>query len=138
MLNNNPIYDEIKLLLQKAQSEKEQGDLLLANNFPEGAVNRYYYCAYHIAQALLIGFGENPRTHTGMIQRFGLLAIDRKIFDKIYAKTLSKLFRAREDSDYTAITLIDTADVVELEQQLKEYISAITSVIDGLLKNLES
>lgn len=47
---------------------------LLEGGFPKGAVSRANYAAYHLARALLLSEGLQPRTHRGvaslLVERF--------------------------------------------------------------------
>ena len=135
-MDKDPLKDEVRLLLEKASREKEEGELLLREKYLEGAINRIYYSAFHLALAILQLFGETPRTHAGVIQRFSLLAVDRKEFDKQHAKTLADLFRARQTSDYTTPSLLDISDVEQLRTRYIEYENVVRLRIQAILQNL--
>ena len=135
-LEKDPLKDEVRLLLEKAAREKEEGELLLHEKYPEGAINRFFYSAFHLAVAILRLFGETPRTPSGVIQRFSLLAVDRKEFAKQHAKTWADLFRARQTSDYITPSLIDVSDVVHIRTQFVDYETAVRARIQEILNTL--
>jgi len=133
-LPENSVVNEIQLLIKKSNQERKEGELLLEEGYASGAINRFYYSAYHLAQSILLYFGERPRTHSGLIQRFSLLAIDRKLFDKNIAKIFAELYRNREMSDYSVPDLLDRQDATELYQKYLKYSEVIHTQIQKLIQ----
>ena len=136
-MHKNPVIDEVGLLLKKAKSELEQAELLKKEGHYDGAVNRYYYSMFHLAQALLLEFGERPTSHSGLIQRFSLLAIYQEVFPKKFAQALADIFRERENSDHTSLNLIEEDHMLEIQKKARKFHLEIAHNLEIMLEKFE-
>jgi uncharacterized protein (UPF0332 family) len=75
---------------------------LLAGGFPNDAVSRSYYAAFHWARALLLKKELEPKTHRGVIQLIGLHFVKEGCLPEDAAASLSHLETFRELSDYNS------------------------------------
>ncbi len=60
-----------KEYLDQAVEELEAANLLFEKKFYREAVSRAYYCMFHASQALLMIKKVYPKSHKGVIQKFG-------------------------------------------------------------------
>ncbi len=76
--------------------------LLLADNDVLGAVNRLYYALYHAACAALTHRGiEIPKTHSGLIARFGETFLKPGNLPSVLGRLLNQAEHQRPLSDYS-------------------------------------
>jgi uncharacterized protein (UPF0332 family) len=80
----------------------EEAELLLGAGKLAGSISRAYYAAFHFARALLLGVGEEPRTHAGLVRRLQAAFVRTGKLDPEIGALLSTLMTLRQDADYTA------------------------------------
>ena len=86
--------------LEKANKTFLEGDQLLNKKFYSGAINRYYYAAFHAARALLATKKLDSAKHSGVISHFNREFVKTGIISKAASKTLSAIFSLRSEADY--------------------------------------
>ncbi len=65
------------------------------------AVNRAYYAAFYAAKSVIaVSRGRDPKTHAGVSQRFGDLAVVDSDFPPEVSKILQSLSNKRGKADY--------------------------------------
>jgi len=60
----------IRWRLEKADRTYQEGLILFAENMLSGAVNRFYYAAFHAMRAVLATEGYDASKHSGVISLF--------------------------------------------------------------------
>lgn len=103
--------------------------LLLADGDTLGAVNRLYYGLYHAARAALSDRGiEIPKTHSGLIARFGETFVKPGLFPIGLGRLLNQAEHLRLLSDYSG-DQPDISLLPNLLAQAEEFLSAIQALI---------
>jgi uncharacterized protein (UPF0332 family) len=103
--------------------------LLLADDDSLGAVNRLYYALYHAACAALTHRGvEIPKTHSGLIARFGETFVKPGILPSFLGRLLNQAEHQRLLSDYSD-DQPDPGLLPDLMTQAEAFLSAIHSLI---------
>jgi len=74
--------------------------LLLEAGYYKDAVSRAYYCMCNAARALLLTMDISPKTHKGLISKFGQEFMKMEKEARDYAGILSKAEDLREMADY--------------------------------------
>lgn len=92
--------EKVEKGLQKAESKLKAARKLLEAGFHEDSVSRSYYSMFHAASILLMLKGIEPRSHSGLVQMFGLHLVKTGEIDKEFGKMLAQVRELREDSDY--------------------------------------
>lgn len=65
------MLDRVQCYLEEANEKLDSAKLLLENEYFKDAVSRAYYCMYNAARALLLTKDVSPKTHKGLIAKFG-------------------------------------------------------------------
>jgi uncharacterized protein (UPF0332 family) len=65
-----------------------------------GALNRVYYAAFYAARAVLAARDLDSSRHSGVIALFQLHFVKTGLLPAAAARTLPRLFEARQTSDY--------------------------------------
>lgn len=92
--------DKVQCHLEEAEEKLDSAKLLLQNGFFKDAVSRAYYCMYNAARALLLTKDISPKTHKGLISKFGEEFMKMEAEAKNYASILHKAEDLREMADY--------------------------------------
>jgi len=117
--------EEIKIRLEKAKEKLEAAKYLLKGGFYDDAISRAYYAVFHAAKAILLLFNEDPKTHEGVLHKFGLRIIKEGILDKKYGVILRRLKEMRETSDYVILAYFTEDEIKEAIRAAEEFIHVI-------------
>jgi len=88
-----------------------------------GARNRLFYSVHHTARALLVLIGNNSKTHTTIINQFGLEWVQKREFPATYGRLLNTLCKDRDRADYGEYVPTFQSDVERLAQQVENFIN---------------
>jgi len=110
-----------KYRLSRARLAWKEGLALLENGFFAGAVNRFYYAAFYAARALLATKELDSSKHSGVIALFHKHFVQTHLFDKDKAKTLSRSFELRQDSDYEDFVSVTRHETELLKAQVEVF-----------------
>ena len=95
----------------------------------EAAVNRAYYACFYLAQAALLGVGEEPKTHKGTHSRFGLHFVASGPLSTADGRILTDAAATRERSDYDAFAITDTAAAADLVTDAERFVAAVRALL---------
>jgi uncharacterized protein (UPF0332 family) len=119
----------IQLKLQHANLALKESEVLLQNNFNDGAVSRMYYACFHATLALLLTKDLTPKTHKGAATELHMHFVLEGNFDKKYANFYRDLMQQRTDSDYGDYLSMTKEKAEQLMISSKEYIDYITFLL---------
>jgi len=115
--------------IQKANDTLTEAIGIAQLGYWNAVANRLYYACYYITSALLVNYGHNAQTHSGVIRLFGLNFVTTGIISKEDSKFYSKLFEIRQTGDYDDLYNL-TEDVVKpLIEPAKIYIQNIETLL---------
>ncbi|MBC7346665.1 MAG: HEPN domain-containing protein [Clostridia bacterium] len=86
--------------LEKAEQTFREGKQLLEAGSYNGAINRFYYAAFHAARALLATKRLDSAKHSGIISLFNREFVKPGLISEEASTTLSALFSLRAEADY--------------------------------------
>lgn len=72
-MNQKERAEIVKYRIERARETYREVEVLIANEFWNGAVNRLYYACFYAVIALLIQNGIDTQTHVGARQMFGCI-----------------------------------------------------------------
>jgi uncharacterized protein (UPF0332 family) len=87
-------------LIEKAISKLESAEYLFDGGYFEDAASRAYYAMYYGARALLALRDIYPKTHSGLISKFGLQYVKEGYLDVIHGRAIAQAKDIRESADY--------------------------------------
>ena len=109
----------------------QQGEVLLEAGHPDGALNRYYYSAFHAAAAALMTEGIEAITHNGVRSQLHRHFVKSGRLSMALAGKLTALQKQREDADYDSTVEFDADQALwareaaaELRQALQSWLSS--------------
>ena len=122
--------DIIKYRVEKAYRTLEEADSLIESGFWSGAVNRLYYCSFHLVSALLLKAGINANTHRGVRTQFFKNFIKTELLDRKYSTLYSDLMNKRQEGDYDDFIDYDESVVVPLASEVREFMDSVLFLIN--------
>ena len=115
--------------IQKSKDTLTEAIGIAQLNYWNAVTNRLYYACYYMTSALLIKYGYNAQTHSGIIRLFGLHFVATGLVDKEHSKLYSKLFEMRQTGDYDDLFNLSEADIKPLIDPAIKYIIEIEKLI---------
>jgi uncharacterized protein (UPF0332 family) len=86
--------------LEKAEITFKEGEQLLDAGSYNGAINRFYYAAFHTVRALLALKNLDSTKHSGVISLLNREFVKTGVISKEASKTMSMIFAMRSEADY--------------------------------------
>lgn len=122
--------DEVKLHLGRARKSLKASKILANDELFEDAASRAYYAMFHAAKALLISRDVVPKTHKGLISKFGEEFVKTHEIDKEKLRELSHGFRMRMKSDYEAEFSLSSAEITLLIEETEDFLKSIEDILE--------
>ncbi|MGL5116950.1 MAG: HEPN domain-containing protein [Beijerinckiaceae bacterium] len=90
-------------MLRRANRALLSAELLFRDGDTDGASNRAYYAMHEAATAalLLAEAQPMPKTHAGLIAKFGEIVVGQGLVEREHGATLNRSRRIRELADYS-------------------------------------
>lgn len=92
--------DLVKWRIKKAEETFKEGEDLLLLGHYSGAINRFYYTTFHAMRSVLATEDLDSAKHSGVIALFNQKFVKTGKISRNASKTISSLFKLRNDSDY--------------------------------------
>ena len=119
----------VKIRLQQAKETYAEVSILIDNKLWRTATNRLYYACYYAAVALMVRYGYQARTHSGLIGLLGLHFVQTNIISDKRAFVLRLLFEMRQKGDYDVWVDIKPQMILPLLDSAKDFIETIENII---------
>ena len=121
-----------KEYLDQALEELEAANLLFERKYYREAVSRAYYSMFHAVQALLILKEIYPKSHKGVIQKFGEEFVKPGLLEKKRGYILSQAETMRLKADYDVGVKISKDECEEILDNCEFFISKVKETIDEI------
>jgi len=121
-----------KEYLDQADEEFNAANLLCSKGFYREAISRAYYSMFHAAQALLVIKKVYPKSHKGVIQKFGEEFVKPGLLEKRMGHILSQSESMRLKADYDVGVKITKDECKEILENCELFISQIKETIKEL------
>lgn len=118
--------------LDQANEELNAANLLFNKEFYRESVSRAYYSMFHVTQALLIIKGIYPKSHKGVIQKFGEEFVKSGILEKKMGHILAQAETMRLKADYDVGVKITKDECEEILDSCEYFISKVKEIIGKL------
>ena len=128
---------EVKALarhrMSRAHEAFAEGDHLLSKDSLTGAVNRYYYAAFHAARALLATRDIDSSRHSGVITLFQKHFVATGLVSVAHAKALPHAFEKRQNTDYADFATIAPEEAKTVREGVHAFVDECAAVLEQLL-----
>jgi len=118
-----------KEYLDQAIEELEAANLLFEEEYYREAVSRAYYSMFHASQALLLVKEIYPKSHKGVIQKFGEEFVKSGILEKKMGHILAQAETMRLKADYDVGVKITEEECKEILDNCDFFISKVKEII---------
>lgn len=119
----------IKGYLEKAEEKLHFAEILLRDGGYDDAVSRAYYCAFHATQAILLTEGLSVRSHSGLVNLFGMHFVRTGKIEQEYGRFLSELKDKRENGDYEIYSAIEHEAAKEAVENAQRFLERIRTYL---------
>jgi uncharacterized protein (UPF0332 family) len=121
----------VRAMMAKAMQKLARAQQDLADGFPEEAVSRSYYAAFHAVTAVLATRGLSYSSHAQTIGAFSREFVKTGLMPAGSSRQLRRLFEDRQTADYDCLRTIDT-------QTATEAVAAAKALLDECQKHMGS
>ena len=101
--------------VNQAEETVQSAKLCKENHFYKDAINRAYYAAFYAIKAVLAVEGVDFKRHKDVVAYFNQHYVATEVFSKESGRSLARLQRKREASDYDDFYI---ASVEEAQEQI--------------------
>lgn len=126
------MLDEVNELMKKAEEKLRAAEYLLEGGYYSDAISRAYYAMYFAARALLALKKIYPKTHRGLIAKFGLEYVNKGIIDSYYAKALAYGEEKREVADYGILISFTREEAEDVIEDARNFLKKIEELLTRL------
>jgi len=116
--------------LEQAEETIQDVKLLIENDRLRSAVNRIYYGMFYSLLALGLAYKFETSKHAQLIGWFNKKFIHGELIDSRYGKIINKAFNRRTKGDYDVYVEFEKEVVLEMFDEMKEFILTIKSFLD--------
>ncbi|AKX94349.1 HEPN domain-containing protein [Neomoorella thermoacetica] len=118
--------------LEKAERTFKEGEQLLDVGFYNGAINRFYYAAFHAVRALLALKKLDSAKHSGVISLFNREYVKTGVISKEASKTLSTIFAMRSEADYDDFKSFSLQEAADARKAVRSLIDEVSAYLAGI------
>lgn len=129
-LENNERNELIKYRIDEAKESIEDVKLLIDNDRLRAAVNRIYYGMFYSLLALGLAYEFETSKHQQLIGWFNRNFIHEGLVDPKFGKIINKASIRRTKSDYESNVEFDKEVILEMYNEMKEFIIEIENFIN--------
>ena len=96
--------------VERASAAFRAAEALLGLALYADSISRAYYAAFHVARALLLSRGIEPKTHAGAVHQLNAEFIRPGLLATSFNRLFAGLQRSREFADYDAAVTFSEED----------------------------
>jgi uncharacterized protein (UPF0332 family) len=115
--------------IEQAKDAIQDVEVLLANNRLQPSINRIYYGMFYMLLALGLKYRFETSKHVQLIGWFNKTFMKDERIPRKYGQILRDAFKNRMNSDYEAFVKLTKAEVLELFENMKDFITTIEQFI---------
>ena len=120
--------------LERAYDALESSKILLQSGKFNAAASQAYYAIYYAARALLSVKGIRPKTHRGLVAKFGLEFVAKGYIEETYGKILAKALSLRERADYDVDYSVSEEEATAIVDDAERFVEIAASVLEKIGK----
>jgi uncharacterized protein (UPF0332 family) len=128
-LEANERAELIKYRLEEAKESIQDVQLLIDHSRLRAAVNRIYYGMFYSLLALGLAYEYETSKHQQLLGWFNKNFIHEGLIDQKFGKIINKASNRRTKSDYESYVEFDKEVILEMFEEMKDFISEIERFI---------
>ena len=118
----------VEKLLEQASNTLKEAEILLENEYYDGATSRGYYAMFNAAQAALASLGIYRSRHSGVIAAFGYQFVYMGDFPSDLHALLANAFKPRTAADYGEDS-VEPSVAHEMVSNARLFLEAVTELL---------
>ncbi|HXL54805.1 MAG TPA: HEPN domain-containing protein [Chitinophagaceae bacterium] len=126
---DNDRNDLVRHRIQQAEETIVDVSLLLDNERFRAAINRIYYGMFYALLALASAHQFETSKHTVLIGWFNKKFINQGQADPRFGRIINRAFNKRSKGDYDSFVEFEKADILEMFEEMKEFIAEIKQIL---------
>lgn len=130
MINDRNKTELIQYRLEQAKETILEVEKLIASDLLKVAVNRIYYGIFYSLNALALKYNFQSSKHLQLIGWFNKSFVKPGLIETRYGRILRDSFKNRSDGDYAPFIEFNKDDVVDMLDDMKEFILKINFFIE--------
>ncbi len=115
----------VESYVKRADQSAAAARILFDGGLYEDCVSRAYYSMYYAAKAALLTQDVSPKTHKGLVMKFGERIIKLGKMDREQLRELSTALRIRLKSDYELEFEITKEEVSEQLSNAEDFVESV-------------
>ena len=115
--------------IERAYETWEETKGIVESGYWLAAANRMYYACYYLTTALLVSYGIEANTHTGVIRMLEQNFVSKGLVSKDINRYYGRLFELRQNGDYDDWMMIGEGEIMPLFNEIEDYFNAIEPLI---------
>lgn len=119
--------------LARSRQALAEGEQLLRSGASMGAVNRFYYAAFHAARSLLALRQVDSARHSGVISLFQTHFVKTELLSPDVAKALPRSFEKRQNADYADFSRVTQEEAVTVAGEVRSFVEVCARLLDRLI-----
>jgi hypothetical protein len=120
--------------LKLADEEFSAASYLFEGGYLREAASRAYFSMFHAAKALLYLREKYPKTHAGVISKFGEEFVKSGEIEKVYGEMLAQAETLRAKADYDIEREITEVEVEDVLDSCEKFLEKVSEVAKELAK----
>lgn len=128
-LDDNQRIELIRYRLSEATETIQDVQLLLDNDRLRAAINRIYYGMFYSLLALGLAYEFETSKHQQLIGWFNKNFINEGLIETKYGKIINKASNRRTQGDYDSFVDFEKVIILEMFEEMKEFIFRIEQFI---------
>ena len=121
----------IQYRIEQANNSIDTVQLLITNKKYNAAINRIYYVMFYMLLAVAVKENFETSKHQQLIGWFNKTFIKEGRLPKRFGKMVSQTFKSRQVSDYEAFVIFEEEEVMQLFNDMKDFILAMEKYLNG-------
>lgn len=119
--------------LARAREALAEGEQLLRSGASTGAINRFYYAAFHAARSLLALRQVDSARHSGVISLFQTHFVKTELLSPGVGKALPRSFEKRQNADYADFSRVTPEEAATVAAEVRNFVEECAGLLDRLL-----
>ncbi|MCX6273360.1 MAG: HEPN domain-containing protein [Bacteroidetes bacterium] len=116
--------------MEEARDTIKDVQILIGSERMRAAVNRIYYGMFYSLLALGLKYEYETSKHNQLLGWFNKNFIHEKLIDQRFGKIINKAHNRRTKSDYDSYIEFDKGIVLEMFEEMKDFINEIEAFIN--------
>lgn len=119
--------------LARSREALAEGEQLLRSGASTGAVNRFYYAAFHAARSLLALREVDSARHSGVISLFQTHFVKTGVMSPDVAKAFPRSFEKRQNADYADFSRVTPEEAAAVAGEVRAFVEECARLLDRLI-----